>query len=154
MKKTISQFAMSCVLAVATAAIPLVLTANALAAEPVVQKFKRLKVYHPASNSNVDLTYVLKTDDKGAITLEILEHYYMESCLKGVIKGEEVADDMATIFRFTPRLGYCEKFGIGFNKEMTKGWRLNEKDGKLPTGKRLFQWVADRNEAPMLVPEN
>jgi hypothetical protein len=154
MKKTISQFAASCVLALATASIPLVLTTNALAAEPTVQKFKRLKVFHPSTNTHVDLTYVLKTDDKGAITLEILEHYYMDPCYKGVAKGEEIADELAKIFRFTPSLGYCPKFGLGFDKEMSKGWLLNEKDGQLPTGKRLFQWVDDGKRAPMLVSGN
>lgn len=77
----------------------------------------------------------------------------MNTCEKGVIKGEFIEDELARIIKFTPSISYCPIFGIGFDKEMTKGWHLNSKDGKLPTGARLFQWAKDGNVPPFLTPK-
>lgn len=126
-------------------------TSLLVAAAPL--KYERAGVFNPGLGKNVDLHYeFFDAESPDGLGFKVVEQYYMDDCIRGFIKLELIPDPDAVLYKVLPGFG-CEAYGIGFTKDLKKGWHLfpSKTTGKYPTGAFLLNWAETNNKQPSFV---
>lgn len=129
------------------------LAVTSLLAVAAPKKYERANVFNPGLGKNVDLHYeFFDADSSDGMGFKVVEQYYMDGCTRGFIKIELIPDPDAVLYKVAPGFG-CEAYGIGFTKDLKKGWHLtpSKTSGKYPTGAFLLNWAETNNKKPSFV---